>query len=326
MNTAAENIEARLIFALQQGVPLEHRPFAKLGTSLGLKEDDVLARLRDLFQRGVARRFGAVFDAQSLGYASTLCAAHFAAGEIAAAAERLAPHPGVTHCYERDGQPNLWFTLTATSAALPAELARVSEALGHHAVLNLPALRRFKIEAVFGRGPRRASHQSHPAVTPCAERFGERERAVVRRMQDTLPLVTDPFDAVARELAFEPVGFLELLRGWHAAGIVRRVGVIVHHRQLGFEANSMCVWNVAGDAIDAAGRTLARSPHVTHCYERAAPAEFPYNLYAMLHASTRAAAVSLCERLSRAAGLPDGRMFWSVREFKKSSPVFFSER
>jgi hypothetical protein len=101
--------------------------------------------------------------------------------------------------------------------------------------------------------------------------------------------------------------------------------LVLRHRQLGFSANSMCVWAAAADQIEVAGASMARSPHVSHCYERPSFAAFPFNLYAMIHAKTRSEAVGMFEQLGSQAGLADGRMLWSAREFKKSSPVFFCE-
>jgi len=140
-----------LLVALQSGLPFDRRPFARLGTDLGLSGEDVLARVRALFDSGVARRFGAVFDSRSLGYDSTLCAADVPGGLLETAAALLHPHPGITHCYERDGHPNLWFTLTVPAADLRPELNRLAAALAPAELMSLPALRRFKIEAVFGR-------------------------------------------------------------------------------------------------------------------------------------------------------------------------------
>ena len=155
--------------------------------------------------------------------------------------------------------------------------------------------------------------------------LSERERGVVRRLQASIAACEDPFGLLAGELGMAPSELLELLKRWEAAGVIRRIGLILRHRQLGFSANSMCVWKVPADRIREAGRSLAVSQHVTHCYERPAFASFPYNLYAMIHAKSREEAVRIFEQLAVDAGLSDGRMLWSVREFKKSSPVFFCE-
>ena len=337
--------DAQLLVALQKGLPLVARPFAQIGQDLGLSEEAVLAKVHDLFETGVARRFGAVFDSNSLGYTSTLCAADVPTAELETAVARIVAHTGITHCYEREGTPNLWFTMTAPAAELLQEIDRVSKALGPYPVLNLPALQKFKIEAVFGqgeeanrldpvvarplrgracprdgtRGPPFEKHDAAASTTP----LSEREHTVVRRLQANIEVSPDPFGRVAQELGYDPAELLALLQRWGACGVIRRIGLVLRHRNLGFSANSMCVWPVPADRIAAAGASMARSRHVTHCYERPSFPAFPYNLYAMIHAKSRDEAVGIFQQLGADAGLPDGRMLWSAREFKKASPVFF---
>lgn len=326
MTEDADKTNARLLVALQKGLPIESQPFAGVGAAFGLSGDEVVARVRGWFDEGVARRFGAVFDSRSLGYSSTLCAADVPVDELPAAAARISHHSGITHCYERDGRPNLWFTLTAPADGMAAEFARVCTMLGPYEVLNLPALRKFKIEAVFGKSEDAedspAAGRSAPGATIPA--LSERERCVVRALQRSIPVVEDPFGAVASEVGYDAGELLELLRRWKEIGVIRRIGLIVRHRRMGFSANSMCVWPVSPDHVEAAGAALARNPHVTHCYERPSFPSFPFNVYAMTHAKSREETVAVFETLGRDAGLAGGRMFWSLREFKKASPVFFS--
>ena len=106
---------------------------------------------------------------------------------------------------------------------------------------------------------------------------------------------------------------------------LRRIGLVMRHRKLGFTANSMCVWKCGEDAIEAAGRKMAAHPSVTHCYQRPCYDVFPYNLYAMIHAGEPEAAKAIFAQLGESTGLSDGRMMVSLKEFKKASPVFFSE-
>lgn len=329
MTAAPPTVDNDLIVALQEGLPVERRPFAVIGESLGLSEEAVVARLRDLFETGVARRLGAVFDSRSLGYESTLCAADIPAAELVAAAGRIHPHPGITHCYEREGHPNLWFTLTAPRSSLETELARISKAIGPYGVMSLPALRKFKIEAVFG-----TSSKGNRGGEPGGGGFpgetlppllSEREKDVVRCLQGSIALERDLFGAVARQVGYGPAELIALLQRWQGDGIIRRIALVVRHRQLGFSANSMCVWKVAPEALEAAGQGMARSPHVTHCYERPSSPSFPYNLYAMIHGRSPDEAMAIFRKLGDDAGLAGGKMMWSVREFKKSSPIFFCE-
>jgi DNA-binding Lrp family transcriptional regulator len=344
MNDDQNNLDADLLLALQQGIPLEKRPFALIGQELGLTEAQVFERTAEYLNDGRARRFGAVFDSRSLGYDSTLCAVDVPEDELERTAGLVTPHPGVTHCYQRQGTPNLWFTMTAPADALDRELEKMAPALAPHELLNLTALRTFKIEAVFDvRGARaqcREANESkpgsarhngdhHPRPFPAGAEppapLSEAERVLVRALQGDVPLSRDPFQVLASELGYDHAELLEILGRWKAAGILRRVGLVMRHRKLGFTANSMCVWKAADDRIEEAGRIMAAHAEVTHCYERPVFESFPFNLYAMIHADNPDKAVEIFERLSSETGLTDGRMLVSLREFKKSSPVFFCE-
>ena len=330
MTTSLQSLDDRLLLALQKGLPVESRPFAAIGRDLALSESDVLCRIKALFESGVARRFGAVFDSRSLGYESTLCAVDIPAAELVSAAERITPHPGITHCYERDGHPNLWFTMTARSGTVEKELARIEKSLGPYPLLNLPALEKFKIEAVFGQDDRDVEPSSGVQAADGEARMAPhaptiREQAVVRCLQRSIPVVSDPFNEVARLTGYATEELLQLLQHWRLNGTIRRIALVVRHHKIGFSANSMCVWKVERGALVQAGKSMARNRLVTHCYERPSTVAFPYNLYAMIHAKSRDEAVSVFESLSRDAGCTGGRMMWSVREFKKSSPVFFCE-
>ena len=320
-----------LLIALQRGVPLVRRPWAAMAGTLGMTEAEVLRTARDLFERGVARRFGAVFDSSHLGYGSTLCAVDVPLPDIERVAALLQPHPGITHCYEREGSPNLWFTLTAPTDRLDDELRQVGAVLKPYPLLNLPAVRRFKVEVVLDAAEDDNAEPARGEILPDAveegamPRFSDREKSLIRKIQGDLPLTEEPFTAVAQELKWDQDDLLRQLASWKQAGILRRIAFILRHRAAGFVANGMCVWPVVEADVVRAGQALAANPEVTHCYERPSSTAFPFNLFAMIHAREQGAAEDTFRRLSQRAALSGGRMLISSREFKKSSPVFFCE-
>ncbi|MDP2991577.1 MAG: hypothetical protein Q8O57_13535, partial [Kiritimatiellota bacterium] len=304
------------------------RPWAAMARTLGMTEAEVLHAARDLFERGVARRFGAVFDSRHLGYASTLCAVDVPLRDIERVAALLQPHPGITHCYEREGRPNLWFTLTAPADRLDDELRRITKVIKPYKPLNLPAIRHFKVQVILDAadddvGPVRGAILPDAADGDIPPKFSAREKSLIRKIQGNLLVVKEPFASVAQELKWDPDDLLQRLASWKQAGILRRIGFILRHQAAGFVANGMCVWPVVAADVERAGRLLAGSPEVSHCYERPSSPAVPFNLYAMIHARERGAAEDIFRRLSARAALSGGRMLISLREFKKSSPLFF---
>lgn len=346
-----DTIEQELLYRLQRGLPLEPRPFAVLGRELGATEAETIRFVEALFDSGRARRLGAVFDARRLGYRSVLCAVSVPdTARMETLAQELAGHPGITHCYERGWPdalpadapgaprgrpaPNLWFTLAVLRDAFDDALSAVCRAAAPDPLLALPALTRFKIDVVFDpAGLDRGERFPGAAAAPGADRpheeepapLSEEDRRLVRRLEGHLPPVPEFYAGAAADLGLSVDALLARLRDWQTRGLVRRVGLITRHRQLGYRANAMCVWHAPAAALAAAGRALAARPEVTHCYERLAHETFPYNLYAMIHTGTWADTLALYQELTRQAGLEDGRLLGSLREFKKSSMHYFAE-
>ena len=110
-----DNVDRDLINLMQSGFPMESRPYEVIGDQLGISEDEVLERVSRLKSIGVIRRIGANVNPRSIGYTSTLCAAHVPADQIEDFVEEVNRHPGVTHNYERDHHYNVWFTFIAPS-------------------------------------------------------------------------------------------------------------------------------------------------------------------------------------------------------------------
>jgi DNA-binding Lrp family transcriptional regulator len=341
---------AELLVSLQRGIPLKRRPFAVLGESIGLSEMEVLTTLRTLFEEKRARRFGAVFDVRRLGYLSALCAVDLPAEKIESCAAALKPYVGITHCYERgwpselpaggpgggDGVhvPNLWFTLARLDGLFQKELAEIEQILAPNRLLVLPAIRRFKIDVVFDPSRRNRAEIFPGANVTWPDQdgaelkfsdFSDQDKAIVRAMQGNLPITGAPFDEAATDLGMAPEDLVRKLQEWSRNGVLRRVGVILRHRNMGFKANGMCVWKANREHVLEAGRTLASFPQVTHCYQRPRDPDFDFDLYAMIHTASWPTTIELFERLQRKAGLEDGRVLCSLREFKKTSPKYFCE-
>ena len=94
--------EERWLAELQRGIPLCARPFEALARELDCAEADLLSFVSRCRREGLVRRFGAVFDTRRLGYRSVLCAAAVPPAELDAAAAKVVPFVGVTHCYLRE--------------------------------------------------------------------------------------------------------------------------------------------------------------------------------------------------------------------------------
>jgi siroheme decarboxylase len=135
---------------IQRNFPITHRPFLALARRLKLREKEIIQRVQKLKDVGIIRRIGASFSARAVGFTSTLCAARVPGQKIEKFVAVVNTYPGVTHNYEREGEYNLWFTLIAPSRRkIHQILAEISRKTGVREILNLPALKTFKIAVDF---------------------------------------------------------------------------------------------------------------------------------------------------------------------------------
>lgn len=142
-------IDKKILKIIQEAFPLAESPFAELASRLGLTEAEVIRRIAALKEAGVIRRIGAVLSASSLGIATLLCAARVDRERIEEAAGIVSSFRNVTHNYERDGDYNLWFTVWDKDEAALDRTVREIEAKARVSVVRLPALKTYKIRAVF---------------------------------------------------------------------------------------------------------------------------------------------------------------------------------
>lgn len=148
-----DDLDRRLLDVLQFEFPLVARPYATVGDRLGIGEDQVLARLERLREAGTLRRLGVSVNPARFSHVSTLVGARVDPGHLEAVAALVSGFDDVSHNYERDDAVNLWFTVTAPDRERIAQiLATVREQPGVHEVLDLPAERRFKLDARFRAG------------------------------------------------------------------------------------------------------------------------------------------------------------------------------
>lgn len=328
MSTALslDAIDRRLLNLLQSDFPLVTRPFVALGERLGISEEEVLSRARALRQSGVLRHLSAIFDVYRVGYRSTLVAFSVPQERLEEAAAVVSAHPGVSHNYGREHDYNLWFVLAVPRSrdleAEVAELARRAGARKHHI---LPALKLYKIDVELdvAAGENRGQRQQRSS-RPRRELTAE-EIALVRVLQEDLPLESRPFAAAAASLGLTEEELLERARALQEEGIMRRFAAVIRHRQAGFTANGMVCWIVPEERLDEVGARLASYPQVSHCYRRPTFDDWPYNIFTMIHAQTRERCQETVRRISAEVGVPDYAVLYSHTEYKKERVKYYVE-
>lgn len=118
--------------------------------------------------------------------------------------------------------------------------------------------------------------------------FIELDERIVALTQAGLPLVSEPYHHLAKQLGVSAEVVMARLQAMRDDGRIRRIGAVPNHYKIGYRANGMSVWDVDDAYIHEAGREVGAFDFVSHCYRRPrAPGVWPYNLFAMVHGHTR---------------------------------------
>jgi DNA-binding Lrp family transcriptional regulator len=141
---------------------------------------------------------------------------------------------------------------------------------------------------------------------------------LLKRIQDGIQIIPEPFGSIADELELSETQVIERLHELIKDGVIRRFGASIGHRAIGITANAMCTWNVPDDKVEEIGAIMAGFAEVTHCYERPRYPDWKYNLFTMVHAYSREECEKIAKEISLATGIKDYSILFSEREFKKT--------
>ena len=152
---------------------------------------------------------------------------------------------------------------------------------------------------------------------------------LLNRLQAGLPRVSHPFAAIGIETGHAELEVLEKLQHWLATGLIKRFGVIVKHRSIGYESNAMVVFDLPDESVGDIGKALAAYPFITLCYRRPRiEGRWPYNLFCMIHGKDRSIVLKQLKEALNGLGIDDcpHEVLFSSRCFKQRGARYTVKR
>lgn len=138
-----------LINQYQGGFPISERPYADMGETLGLSEEEVISRISELLDRGVLSRFGPMYHAEKLGGSLSLAAMIVPDDDYDTVTGLVNAHPEISQNYTRGHALNMWFVLACADKAREAEVIAEIEHETGLTVLNMPKIREYFVGLHF---------------------------------------------------------------------------------------------------------------------------------------------------------------------------------
>lgn len=306
----------------QKGFPLTKQPYKTIAEQLAqvnivTNELRVFLAIDDLINQEVLSRVGPVFDHKKAG-ASTLAAIAVPTKDLDKIAGIVNQFEQVNHNYGREGSSgqqkyNLWFVVTASNmVALNNTLANI-ELLTGLAVLVLPMEASYHIDLAFSinvtgvespTSNQEAMQLDTVNKNDCT-RLTEIEKIALRSaIEKGLPASLLPYRLIAQQLALTEQQVLMQISHWQEEGLIRRFGLVIKHRKLGYDANAMVVWNIPNDDMDGIAQRLAKCAPVSLCYQRPRRLpDWPYNLFCMIHGTDKNLVLQQISQITEQLGL-----------------------
>ncbi len=320
-------MKQEILSRIQKKFPLVAKPFEAIANELGISEDEVLAILQEEKANNIIRQTSAIFDTKRLGYTSSLVAFKIAPEKIDAAVEIINSHPGISHNYERNHDFNIWFTLAVapdSRLGLEKTLEILAETTEAEEYIMLPTLKLFKISVKLNTTGKDEKKEKVKKVKHTEIEMTPLHHEVIKRAQYDIAIESEPFKETIDELGISYEKFFAILVELQEAGIMRRFASILNHRKAGFNANAMVVWDVDADKGEKIGETAAAFSAVSHCYLRPKYANWPFNLFTMVHGKTTEETNGIISEMSKEIEAKSHMPLYSSREFKKVRIEYFT--
>ena len=141
--------------------------------------------------------------------------------------------------------------------------------------------------------------------------LGESDKELLNEIQWTFPLVTRPFDAIAKKFDTTPEIIKEKLNHLKEIGVLRQLSAIFDTRKLGY-TSSLVAMEIENDKLDYVASQINRHPGVSHNYER----DHQFNLWFTLAVPPGADLKTELEKFNVLKGIKKVRMLPTLQLFK----------
>jgi DNA-binding Lrp family transcriptional regulator len=327
MTTDLNDFQKQLLKILQEPLLVCREPFVRIAQHVNSDRNTILDSIKQFKDSGLIRRFGPQINYRALGKTACLVTAHVPDEDISITSAVVNAIPGVSHNYLRDHHYNMWFTLQAdTQQQIDNLLQNLSKRLGTQ-FYSLKAKKVFKLDVRFDPDlsePFKRSKVTQQSAIPSQKgpvKLDDIQKKILNKLQTNFEIVPCPFDYLSFEDNIDIELVLQKIQLLIDTGVIRKISAVLDHRKLGYNANVMFCAKVKPQNIEHAGSALASYKMVSHCYHRDTFQDFPYNLFAMMHAADSEQIEKVIAEFTANHSITDFAALATTAELKKSPVI-----
>ncbi|MFA4861451.1 Lrp/AsnC family transcriptional regulator [Methanoregula sp.] len=124
--------------------------------------------------------------------------------------------------------------------------------------------------------------------------------AILNALQDDLPLVSRPWNAIAEQLGITETEMIDRMNRLMGAGIIRGISPVLESRHLGLHAATLVALHVPEERREEIADIISSCPEVSHNFQR----DHYYSLWFTIAAKDDAGIHAVLEEILTRAGIP----------------------
>ncbi len=329
-------LEQRILNRIQRDIKITPDPLRDLAGEMNIGANEFLSAVRRLKKDKIIRDISGIFNAEKLGYQSSLVAFEVPKKNLEPASEMINKNPGVSHNYQRDHKYNIWFTISVgPGRKLDSEVQRLAKECNaaDFLILRNESMLKIGLNLSVGDETDDSAEVNSIALSEgertADKKISEEDKKAIRVLQLDLPLAERPFKILAEENNIDIVEKTVCKAGesFKKTGIMRRYAGVLKHQKAGYGSNAMTAWRT--DKIkfnDDIIWSFSSVKNISHLYIRTVyPGRWEYPLFAMIHAKTDDELNGIIKNIEKKTGIKDYLVLTTLKEFKKQRIKYFQE-
>ncbi|MHB8164504.1 MAG: Lrp/AsnC family transcriptional regulator [Methanoregula sp.] len=123
---------------------------------------------------------------------------------------------------------------------------------------------------------------------------------ILDSLQDDLPLVSHPWQAIAKRLGISETVMLDRMKTLQDAGIIRGISPVLESRQMGLHAATLVALHVPEERLDKIADVISSYEEVSHNFQR----DHYYSLWFTIAAENEADIRRVLDDILQRTGIP----------------------
>ena len=307
-------VDLDLLMELQYNFPLCERPFRRIAERLGLEEDYVISRVRELVNRRVIKRIGAVLNYQSRGLKAALVALTVPDRLVDDVAHRINIELGVSHNYLRiHSRFNIWFVIKRRS--IEEIIDTVKKICQYYNITDyviLATVKTYRLDVKFNlyRGISEAKILKLPDSVPSLESVSKLSSRVLSKLYN-IDICSEPFTNICKSEGVDTGYLLQEIKKLINLGVLRDFYAVLNQYNIGFLYNAMIrICDECSDSI-----LLMREPtHIVYRDVVYGTSNYGRGCYLVIHAVSEDIINEFVEMLRRRYGYSEIEVIYSFKD------------